>query len=759
MWRGEPRLATAGRRPYASDHRRHYVFLPRRFSALAAPRQSRLPRRKEPGDTALNHSLETLIRPASRVVGTILALAPVVPVNTSWALTPTGTKVMRHEALTGFLLLATITVSPAAATAPLETEAPPLLRPYEVRAAEGHAKAIAVGDLNGDGLDDVVLTSTPATIAQAGTSGRLLVFLQGKNGKLAAPVSYAASAGYSVALGDVNGDGKKDVVVDGVGVFLQSGGGKLRAMETHAASEGSQRVRVADFNGDRRDDVASLPASPDADDVELFLQEGGALGPGRPFALRQPGCDDLDAGDVNGDGRADLVVVSDRGSLTQNIAVLPQIAGGGFGEPSYYDTGEDLHTGVAIGDVNGDGRDDILVISGGGKNGSAPFPHVGVLLRQADGDFGSAVFYEAAATPTAIEVADMDLDGRDDVVVLHDGGQVGVYVQGADGFLGIERRFALPAGSYKNPHGLAVGDVDGDGLPDVVAANDSGGAGGLVVLRHSGQVLERACVKDGTALCLLGGRFEVRVTWKDQHNGGREGVGQAVARSDQSGTFWFFSPASAELTVKALDGQSLNERFWFFYGALSDVEYRIAVLDTATGALRAYVNPPGRICGRADVAAFSNEPGGTSSAAAASSAGFTSAAAADGAPPAPTGPPPTPTPIAPGTCTAGPATLCLLDGRIKVEARWRTRDGQEGKATAVPDSEGSGFFWFFSPDNYELTVKALDGRALNNRFWFFYGALSDVEYWIDITDVTTGKFHTYHNAPGNFCGQGDVAAL
>jgi len=666
---------------------------------------------------------------------------------------------MRHEVLTGFLLLTTITVSPAAAVAPLESEAPPLLRPFEVRAADGRPQAVAIGDLDGDGLDDVVMTSTPATTAQANPTGRLLVFLQGKNGKSAAPVSYASSAGYSVALGDVNGDGKKDVVVDGVGVFLQSGGGKLRAMQTLATQEGSQRVRIADFNGDRRDDVASLPAAADAGDVDLFLQEGGKLAPGRAFALRQPGCDDLEAGDVTGDGRADLVVVSDRGSMTQNIAVLPQVEGGGFGEPTYYDTGEDLHTGVAIGDVDGDGRDDILVISGGGKNGSAPFPHVGVLLRQADGGFASAVFYETAAKPTGIEVADMDLDGRDDVVVLHDGGQVGVYVQGTDGFLGIERRFALPAGSYHNPHGLAIGDVDGDGLPDVVAANDNGG---LAVLRHSGQVLTRACAGDGTSLCLLGGRFEVRVTWKDQHNGGREGVGQAVARSDLSGTFWFFSPQSAELTVKAIDGQTLNDRFWFFYGALSDVEYRIAVLDTQTGKLRAYVNPPGRICGRADVAAFANETqsasGNASIAAGASTDGFTSAGEAD-APPPPTGPPPTPTPTGPSTCTAGPTTLCLLDGRIKVEARWRTRDGQEGKANALPDSEGSGFFWFFSPTNFELTVKAIDGRQLNSRFWFFYGALSDVEYWIDVTDVTTGKYHSYHNDPGNFCGQGDVSAL
>lgn len=68
-------------------------------------------------------------------------------------------------------------------------------------------------------------------------------------------------------------------------------------------------------------------------------------------------------------------------------------------------------------------------------------------------------------------------------------------------------------------------------------------------------------------------------------------------------------------------------------------------------------------------------------------------------------------------------------------------------------------FWFFAPGNLELAVKVLDGRPLNGSFWVLYGALSDVEYWVTVTDRASGESRIYHNAPGTFCGQADVLAF
>ena len=61
--------------------------------------------------------------------------------------------------------------------------------------------------------------------------------------------------------------------------------------------------------------------------------------------------------------------------------------------------------------------------------------------------------------------------------------------------------------------------------------------------------------------------------------------------------------------------------------------------------------------------------------------------------------------------------------------------------------------------NKELVVKIIDGRGLTGKFWFFYGALSDVEYDIRVTDTTNEATRVYHNPAGNLCGRGDVNAF
>ncbi|MEA2602662.1 MAG: cytochrome c [Acidobacteriota bacterium] len=115
-------------------------------------------------------------------------------------------------------------------------------------------------------------------------------------------------------------------------------------------------------------------------------------------------------------------------------------------------------------------------------------------------------------------------------------------------------------------------------------------------------VAAAGCQPGPTALCLNGGRFRVEIAWKDF--AGRTGAGQGSALTDDSGTFWFFNPANLEVVVKVLDGRIINGKWWFFYGALSNVEYTITVTDTATGARRTYHNPSGRFASEGDTAAF-----------------------------------------------------------------------------------------------------------------------------------------------------------
>jgi photosystem II stability/assembly factor-like uncharacterized protein len=106
-----------------------------------------------------------------------------------------------------------------------------------------------------------------------------------------------------------------------------------------------------------------------------------------------------------------------------------------------------------------------------------------------------------------------------------------------------------------------------------------------------------------TALCLTAARFRVEVGWQSTMTG-QGGVGTAVPISEDTGAFWFFNTANLELMVKVLDARAINGRFWVFYGALSDVEYRITITDTVTGAVKIYVNPQGNLASVADTSAF-----------------------------------------------------------------------------------------------------------------------------------------------------------
>ena len=110
-------------------------------------------------------------------------------------------------------------------------------------------------------------------------------------------------------------------------------------------------------------------------------------------------------------------------------------------------------------------------------------------------------------------------------------------------------------------------------------------------------------------------------------------------------------------------------------------------------------------------------------------------------------------------CVADDETLCLSTARFAATVTWRTQDGRSGAGQAVPMTGDTGLFWFFRPGNLELMVKILDGRSLNGHYWVFYGALSDVDYTITVTDTATGAIRTYHNPQGEMASTADTKAF
>jgi hypothetical protein len=239
------------------------------------------------------------------------------------------------------------------------------------------------------------------------------------------------------------------------------------------------------------------------------------------------------------------------------------------------------------------------------------------------------------------------------------------------------------------------------------------------------------CVPSASKLCLNDNRFELFAEYRVPSQGlSGFGVGGPIVRD--TGYFWFFSPNNVEVVNKVLDGRAFNNSYWVFYGALSDVWYSLSVRDLWSGRLRRYENPQGTLASVGDTSAFP----------AWSAGGTMSAPGAD--------------------AESGRRELALGSRAVPffIRVDWRVpSQGTSGRAQGVVLTSDTAYFWFFSPSNVEVVVKVVDGRTFNGHWWVFYGALSDVEYTITITDQANGAQKVYFNPSGTMASVADTAAF
>jgi hypothetical protein len=152
--------------------------------------------------------------------------------------------------------------------------------------------------------------------------------------------------------------------------------------------------------------------------------------------------------------------------------VRAQLPDGSFGAAAEYQgpagTGGN---GIAVGDVTGDGRNDVALSIGGNEPASV----VNVFPQTAQGTLGRPVLYDSHESPQPLEIGDVNGDGRDDLVAVHGGGLtlgwVGHYVQEADGTLGVEKLEMARYATHYDDKALDLGDVDGDRVNDIVYAD------------------------------------------------------------------------------------------------------------------------------------------------------------------------------------------------------------------------------------------------------------------------------------------------
>ena len=382
----------------------------------------------------------------------------------------------------------------------------PYLSPYTTVPVGSWPHVLAAADLTGDGRTDAAVAT--GNFFDPPNDEQLHLFAAQPGGLVARTQRLTAGTdSEAIVAADLTTDGQADVALalagDDVLAFYTQTGGQLSGPVTTSLPGGPDALATGDFTGDLHPDLAAV--TPHSATIRLW--KGTAQGLDLiPFALPYPtgGYDALDVGDLDNDGDDDIVALRGAGYLTGSVVVYLQDSG--HFSTSYTLTptiGGYLPHSLAAGDVDGDGEDDIVVTAGG----NAPAAYLNVFLQEAGALITTPITYTAHHLPGAVAIGDLNHDGREDVVVAHDAWlTLGVYTQTAGGALSAYATANLPYSDRYRPDALALADLDGNGGLDVVLVDLDHG---LVVLTNTISVPEAAINQPAEASVLPPGSLTV----------------------------------------------------------------------------------------------------------------------------------------------------------------------------------------------------------------------------------------------------------
>jgi hypothetical protein len=358
---------------------------------------------------------------------------------------------------------------------------------------------VVVADVNGDGKPDVLVLNDNGESGSG--DGSVGVLLGNGNGSFRKIVIYDSGGVYAtgIAVGDLNGDGKLDLVVANqvcpstrvncLGVLLGNGDGTFKpavtypdgGIETFSAGGLFVPVMISDIDGDSRPDLVVVSETdPDYGDGRVGVLLGNGDGTFKAVVTYDSGGFapfSAALADLNGDGKPDMVVFncspSGSSDCSQNgtVGVMLGNGDGTFQSVTKYDSGGLGGTSaLVIADVNGDGRPDILVGNNcpGNCTGIGSF---GVLMGKGDGTFQAAIAYPLSGVGgvESITVGDLNGDGKPDLAIVGNG--VDAYLNKGDGTF----RLASANPTTGNTQQVFLTDLDGDGKLDIVDINITSG--------------------------------------------------------------------------------------------------------------------------------------------------------------------------------------------------------------------------------------------------------------------------------------------